>query len=495
MNINYAGVDFPYHSSDFLRDSMAGYFGRMGDHPERNLFFGSYAYKLNLKACLPGVGSVSDGVTYGPHGWGYLWNDGDFFIDGGAYNRIMDAVNRTGGLGALTVTDDHATLKLGTMYLARRRLIRDATNDAERVWLITLFNGNQVWGDGLIYNYALGDAASQIHPDYVVDQPESWANLCRYTTARQFSTENGFNNAFRLGLQLALRLNQSGTICEYGLPRTLRVDTANSILNRNIERWGGRLIHGQILATEREGADHNRCSSIAVPWTNVNALGSTVTSGSTDCRLIDVYPDLTPWPDAHPMALTISTAAVAQGSTNASNLAFQQGRSWYRWAATALRIHGGHPGFFPFRWDENQCNSVTFAGLVPWEFSGIEGAVYLLAGAGEWEIPCTVVTGHTYVVNHRHRRINNTSMTRAIAFGSIGGTRPTALSAVRITRNETGHQIQQTTSGSSWSVTGVPDGVYTVTPVGAVTPASATVTISNAGKPTGDNQTVTFTNL
>jgi hypothetical protein len=488
MLVNFAGVDLPYHSSDFLLDSMRGFYGRMGGNADRNLFASGYAFKINLNSCLPGIGSVSEGLTNDRIG--QLFTDGSFFIDGETYTQIMRAVNTAGGFGSLTLQDDHATLSLGQMFLARRILIRDGLVDADRVWLISLYNGNDFYRSTSAMAFALGTARQQIYPEYLVDEPEEYSDLARYAAAVDLGV-SWLTQGIIFGTQIRPRLLAVGDRYFYGLPRTIRVASANAILDGNLQRWGGRIIHGAILGTEIEGADFNRRPEVPVAWQNVNSAGVTQTTGTEITRLGDVYA-VTPWLQAvGGTATSLPPTAVAGGASRAQSLAKAYGKSWYRWYATALRIHGGQPGLFARRWDESVTNATTFAGLVPWEFAGVEGSIYFLAGAGEWEIPCTVVTTGSLVHNHNSRNASGLAVpiNPARSLGTIEGTAPAMMSGATITRTATGNSTTVSATGTprGYRLTGVPDGEYTVTRIGTASP-----TLTNATVEKGSTATANF---
>lgn len=490
MLFTFAGVDLPYHSSDFLLDSMRGYFGRFGSNADRNLFAGAYTFKLNLNGCLPGIGGTTEG--FNSDRLGTLINDASFFVDGETYAKIMASVDRAYGFGGLVLSDDAVTLNLGTMFLARRILIRDGLIDRERVWMLTLFNGNDFYRNtSNTLQFPLGTANQQIYPEYLVDSPEPYANAARYSSAVDLGNY-WLSSGMVFGLQVRPRLNlaDDGKTYSYGMPRTISLASANAILDRNFRDWGNRIVHGSILPKEIDGADFNRRESVLVAWQNVNASGALQSSGTTTVYLKDTYPAIRPWPQAAGGIVTGFPTAIAVGSSAAQNLAGHYGKSWYRWHAIANRIQGGQPGFFSRRWDELPTTCLTFAGLVPWNFCGVEGAVYFLAGAGEWEQPCTVVTTASPIHNHSHRLAAALAqpINAARTLGTITGTAPVGMSAATVARTATGNTVSAFPGGSprTYTLTGVPDGEYTVTRVGTASPTSVTVTVKDGSTETAN---------
>lgn len=476
MLVTFAGVDLPYHSTDLLNHAMNGHTGRYGQ-PERKLFNTNYAYRIKLHSCLPGYGSIT--TAFSPDVPGTIVQEGSFFISGAIRNKIIKSVDKTNGLGKLVLTDGEVVLNLGNQLISKQQLVKDGLNEDERVWLLSFVNGSNVWRNQTAYNAIISAPRDLIRSEYIVDEPESWALTTRFNAAHDF---NQITKTFvEIGLRLVPRLELSGGVYQYGTPRTVSVDSANRLLDSNLKKHGHKIIFGSILESELKGAELNRQPSIACSWINVNSLGTTQTTGTSTVNLTDVYPEITPWP-AYQIATLSGFTASAVGATAAAAIATARCRSWYRWLATIFRLQGGQPGFYGRSIYEQINNQVTFAGLIPWELTGTEGEVSYYTGAGDggcYDQPCTVLHSLFFTTNYRNTSVFE-FLNAPITAGTITGTAPVGMSSATITRNSTGNAVSVNRSGSSYTLTGVPDGEYTVTRVGTATPTSQVVTVTNA---------------
>lgn len=375
MQIVWGGVPLPVQSKGFVVDALRSGYGvqntgfTVGHIPQP--YYISLHGTTDVNAPFGLSGSIGNSFLY---------------LDGGTFGDLLKALSPV-GYAKLLLIDDDFSIQLGNVFPAYVRLVKDGPFERERVWQVMLGNANRTWPNN--YTVPASPTLRQcVDPRYLRDEPESWLSNARLST---LSTASSGSRVPGLLFPKRLAYDSATKTYSYGAPASTRSATAHNILDKMADLWGGRVISGAILSTA-DAANLIWQESITRVVTSRVDPGSVVTTAvSSKVNLRDVYPEANSFSDVGRNGSSSifntnpTSAPECPSPTTAAAFGLALARNDFEWRCAFRRIQGNSIHNFTL-------NTVTFAGFVPWEMSGVEADVSWCAGMDDLLTPCTVVT-------------------------------------------------------------------------------------------------------